>query len=147
MASREYTVSVMERLHEKPSEDVFRKFNDDNAGISCMLKYLEEVGRPVSAGEISRYMHVSTARVSVLLRKMSERNFIIRENSEKDARRLMISLSEQGREECLRRREEMINIFSKIIDRIGAERMEEFISVSHEIKTVVNEEMKKLVKD
>lgn len=147
MATREYIISVMGKLHEKSSDDVLRKFNDDNAGISCLMKYLEEIDRPVSAGEISEHMHVSTARVSVLLRKMSERNFIIRENSEKDARRLMISLSEQGREECLRRREEMIGIFGKIIDRIGKERMEEFISVSHEIKSVVDEEMKKLIKD
>ncbi len=147
MATREYTVSVLERLHGKPSEDVFRKFNDDNAGINCMLKYLEEVGRPVSAGEISGHMHVSTARVSVLLRKMSDRNFIIRENCSEDARRLMISLSEQGRAECIRRRDEMIDIFSRIIDKVGEERMEEFISISHDIKEVVNEEMKKLMKD
>lgn len=147
MANREYIVSVVKRLHEKPIEDTFRKFNDDNAGISCMLKYLEEVGRPVSAGEISGHMHVSTARVSVLLRKMSDRNFIIRENSSKDARRLMISLSGQGRAECLRRREEMVDIFGRIIDRIGEERMEEFISIANDIKTVMNEEMKKLIKD
>lgn len=147
MATREYIVSVIKRLHEKPPEDAFRRFNDDNAGINCMLRYLEEVGRPVSAGEISGYMHVSTARVSVLLRKMSDRNFIIRENSSKDARRLMISLSERGRAECLRRREEMVGIFGRIIDRIGEERMEEFISIANDIKTVMNEEMKKLIKD
>ena len=147
MATREYIVSVIKRLHEKPPEDAFRRFNDDNAGINCMLRYLEEVGRPVSAGEISGYMHVSTARVSVLLRKMSDRNFIIRENSSKDARRLMISLSERGRAECLRRREEMVGIFGRIIDRIGEERMEEFISIANVIITVMNEEMKKLIKD
>ncbi len=147
MANREYTVSVMKRLHEKPPEDAFRKFNDDNAGINCMLRYLEQVGRPVSAGEISGYMHVSTARVSVLLRKMSERNFIIRENSSKDARRLMISLSEQGKAEFTRRSEEMVDIFGRIIDKIGKERMEEFISISDDIKTIINEEMKKFIKD
>ncbi|MDE5619617.1 MAG: hypothetical protein K2O29_06230 [Ruminococcus sp.] len=147
MATREYIVSVMKRLHEKPPEDAFRRFNDDNAGINCMLKYLEQVGRPVSAGEISGYMHVSTARVSFLLRKMSDRNFIIRENSSKDARRLMISLSEQGKAEFIRRREEMVDIFGRIIDRIGEERMEEFISISNDIKIVMNEEMKKLIKD
>ncbi len=147
MATREYTLSVLERLHGKTSEDVVRKFNDDNAGISCMLKYLQEVGKPVSAGEISRHMHVSTARISVLLKKMSERNFIIRGNSSEDARRLMISLSEKGKAECLRRKEEMIDIFSRIIDEIGEERMEEFISISQDIKKVVNEEIKKLPTD
>lgn len=147
MATREYTISVMERLHEKQAEDVLRKFNDDNAGIGCMLKYLSDADRPVSAGEISRFMQVSTARVSVLLRKLSERNFIIRENSSQDARRLMISLSDDGMTECLRRKEEMIGIFSRIIDKLGKERMEEFISVSHEIKSIVADEIKKFSTD
>lgn len=147
MADRNYVISVMERLHEKPSDDVLKKFNNDNAGISCMLKYLSDVDRPVSAGEISGFMRVSTARVSVLLRKMQEKNFIVRENSSEDARRLMISLSENGRAECHRRREEMIVTFSRIIDEVGKDRMEEFISVSHRIKSIVSEEMKRLNTD
>lgn len=144
MADREYTISVMKRLHEKPSDDTLRKFNEDNAGISCMLKYLSDTDEPVSAGEISRFMSVSTARVSVLLKKMQEKNFIVRENSSVDARRLMISLSDEGRAECLKRREEMIELFSRIIDEVGRERMEEFISISHQIKGVMEKEIKKL---
>ncbi|MCM1507792.1 MAG: MarR family transcriptional regulator [Ruminococcus flavefaciens] len=143
MADREYTISVMKRLHEKPSDDTLRKFNDDNAGISCMLKYLSDTDEPVSAGEISRFMRVSTARVSVLLKKMQEKNFIVRENCSEDARRLMISLSDEGRAECLKRREEMIELFSRIIDEVGRERMEEFISISHQMKKVVEKEIKK----
>lgn len=144
MADRQYTISVMKRLHEKPSDEVLKKFNNDNAGISCMLKYLSDVDRPVSAGEISRFMRVSTARVSVLLKKMQEKNFIVRENSSEDARKLMISLSETGRAECERRQEEMIETFSRIIDKVGKDRMEEFISVSHIIKSIVTDEMNKL---
>lgn len=147
MADREYTISVMERLHERPPDDTLRRFNDDNAGIRCMLRYLSEAGKPVSAGEISRFMSVSTARVSVLLKKMQEKNFIVRENSSEDARRLMISLSDTGRAECLKRMEEMIEIFGRIIDEIGVDRMEEFISISQQIKKVVKKEMNRLNTD
>ncbi len=147
MADREYTISVMKRLHEKPSDEVMKKFSNDNAGISCMLKYLSDVDRPVSASEISGFMHVSTARVSVLLKKMQEKNFIVRENSSEDARKLMISLSDDGRAECYRRSEEMIGLFSRIIDEVGEERMEEFISVSHIIKSIVADEMNKFNTD
>lgn len=143
MADREYTISVIKRLHEKPSDEVLKKFNNDNAGIGCMLKYLSDIDRPVSAGEISEFMNVSTARVSVLLKKMQEKNFIIRAICSEDARKLMISLSDGGRAECNRRQEKLIRTFSRIIDEVGMESMEEFISVAQKIKVVVTEEMKK----
>ncbi|MDE6425117.1 MAG: transcriptional regulator [Ruminococcus sp.] len=143
MTNREYVLNVMQRLHTKPPDDVLRKFSEDNAGIGCVLKYLYDAERPVSAGEISRFMNVSTARVSVLLKKLREKNFITCENSMEDARRLIISLSEKGRSEYLARQERMIETFSRIIDRIGAERMEEFILISNEIKKIVSEEIKK----
>lgn len=143
MTDREYVLNVIQRLHHKPPDDVSKKFNEDNAGIGCMLKYLYNAETPVSAGEISRFMNVSTARVSVLLKKLREKDFIICENSSEDARRLIISLSEKGRAECCKRKERMIEIFSHIIERIGRERMEEFISISAEIRETISEEIKK----
>lgn len=143
MTDREYVLNVIQRLHHKPPDDVSRRFNDDNAGIGCMLKYLHDAETPVSAGEISRFMRVSTARVSVLLKKLREKDFIICENSSEDARRLIISLSEKGKAECIGREERMVEIFSHIIERIGRERMEEFISVSNEIRDIVSAEINK----
>ncbi|MDE6672089.1 MAG: MarR family transcriptional regulator [Ruminococcus sp.] len=143
MADREYVLNVIQRLHPKPPNDVSRRFSDDNAGIACMLKYLYDAEKPVSAGEISRFMRVSTARVSVLLKKMYEKDYIIRDSCSEDARRLMISLSGAGKAEFIRRQEKMIETFSLIIDRIGTERMEEFISVSNEIRDIVSAEIKK----
>lgn len=143
MTDREYALNVIQRLHHKPPDDVSRKFNEDNAGIGCMLKYLYDAENPVSAGEVSRFMRVSTARVSVLLKKLREKDFIICENSSEDARRLIISLSEKGKAECCKREERMVEIFSHLIERIGRERMEEFISVSNEIRDIVSEEINK----
>ncbi|MDE6798376.1 MAG: hypothetical protein K2J36_10280, partial [Ruminococcus sp.] len=68
---------------------------------------------------------------------------IIRDSCSEDARRLMISLSGAGKAEFIRRQEKMIETFSLIIDRIGTERMEEFISVSNEIRDIVSAEIKK----
>ena len=142
MATREEAKSVIERLYGKPSDETFKKFNNDNAGIYCMLKYLANIDRPVSAGEISGFMKVSTARVSVLLKKMNEKGFIIREKSSEDARKLMISLSEKGREEDKRHVNGMIETFRKIIDQVGSDRMEEFIAVSQQIRSIMHDEIK-----
>lgn len=142
MATREEALSVIERLHGKPSDETFRKFNNDNNGIHCMLKYLAMVDRPVSAGEISEFMNVSTARVSTLLRKMYDKGYIVRGKNTEDARKLMISLSDKGRQEDRRCADEMIEIFRKIIDKVGKDRMEDFISVSHEIRAIVQDEIK-----
>ncbi|MDE5584584.1 MAG: MarR family transcriptional regulator [Ruminococcus sp.] len=141
MATREEALQIMERMQNSRPRNFFRRFDDDNAGIFCVLKYLSAVDRPVSAGEISAFMNVSTARVSVILRKMAEKGYILRESDVEDARKSMISLSDFGREKNLRNRNETLDFFCKVIDRVGRERIEEFISISDEIRKVVEEEM------
>lgn len=147
MATREEAMSFIERIHGNPSGETFRKFNNDNAGIHCMLRYLATLDKPVSAGEISEFMNVSTARVSTLLRKMYDKGYIVRKKSTEDARKLMISLSNRGRQEDRKCTDEMIEIFRKIIDKVGKDRMEDFISVSHEIRDIVQDEIKNIDKE
>ena len=73
---------------------------------------------------------------------MNEKGFIIREKSSEDARKLMISLSEKGREEDKKHVNEMIETFRKIIDQVGSDRMEEFIAVSQQIRSIMHDEIK-----
>lgn len=141
MATREEALRIMERMQKSRPSVFFKRFDDDDAGICCVLKYLSSVEKPVSAGDISTFMHVSTARVSVLLRKMAEKGYIVRESSNEDARKAMIVLSDVGKEENLKHRNEMLDLVCKVIDRVGKERIEEFISISEDINAVVEEEI------
>ncbi len=141
MAEREDVKKFIDNFYDRPSDEILKRFSNDNAGICCMMKYLANSEKPVSAGEISRFMKVSTARVSVLLKKMNEKGLVICKKSSNDARKLMISLSEKGKEEDRKHDEEMLDFFGQIIDEVGKERMEEFVSVFKQIRNFINEKI------
>lgn len=112
-------------------------------GIGLVLRYLEEIGRPVSAGEISRYMEVSTARVAVLLRTMSEKGLIERREDASDARKVCVTISEDGRARNRKAKEELAGYMAEIAARVGPDRLEAFLDVAEEIGEVVDGLVKK----
>lgn len=139
MAEQQFIHHIMQELYETHPALLFRNIDRTRAGIGAVFCCLCEAGHPVTAGEISAFMNVSTARVAVLLRKMLEKNLVIRQTDPQDARRVLISLSEQGHamiDQFHRSADAMLGL---IIDRIGTERMEEYISISKSIKQVIEE--------
>ena len=136
--TKEQTTELIYRLVNSRPKQMFKHVEENNAGIGCVLRYLEESGRAVSAGEISEYMKVSTARVAVILRKMQEKQLIIKLYDPNDARKTMISLSEHGIQFIAEKKESVLNYFSHVIEIIGEKRFIDFIEISEEIKAVVD---------
>lgn len=139
MPSDEEIVALIKRFSRCLPRNVMTKMDQTNIGIGMVLRYLSEVGRPVSAGEISRYMKVSTARVAVLLRTMTEKGLIVKSEDLTDARKVRISLSERGRESNRLATEELRQLMRKIVREVGSERVELFLAISGEINAVVAE--------
>lgn len=129
---------LVRRFEKSRPKNLMKHLDETSAGIGCVLKYLDEAGRAVSAGEISEASKVSTARIAVILQKMQKKDLIIKLSDPKDARKTMISLSENGKNEVKRRKEEFTACFSHIVECIGEERFEEFITISEEISEIVN---------
>ena len=141
MISSEETNDILNRMAENRPRHFFSKVDSTNAGIKCVIKFLVEADRSVSAGEISSYMNVSTARVAVLLKKMSEKGLIVKERDPCDARKTIITISAAGKEIDRKCREEIIRLFTSVIEKVGKEKFEEFIDISGEIKKAIAEEI------
>lgn len=137
MATKEQINYVFTNLMQSQPTEFLRLLNGAKAGIGHVLKILNETDCPVTAGEISDKMNVSTARVAVLLRKMVKKNFIVKETDKFDARITIVKLTDYGRQTANAMREEMQEHISVIIDTMGMDKINEFISLSNEIKTVV----------
>ncbi len=137
MQTREEVNDLLKRFIGNMPRKMMTKIERTNIGIGMVLRYLEEVGRPVSAGEISRFMNVSTARVAVILRTMSEKGLIVRSVDCSDARKVCIGLSETGQKSYRMMTDELIGLMAEIVERIGMERMELFLQIASEINAVV----------
>lgn len=140
MPDREKTEKLLETLRQSRPKKMFEHFDKNDAGIMCVLKYLVKENKPVSAGEISSFMHVSTARVAVLIKKLEERELVKKTYDPSDARKTMLKVTENGINLIEEHREKFIGFFSAVIDRMGEENFIRFIELSEELKKAVEDE-------
>ena len=134
MATSEQIEFIEAELKKIHPVRFMKAINKTQAGIGAVLRLLYESENTVTAGSISEYMNVSTARVAVLLKKMVAKGLIEKENDAGDARVTVVRLSGYGRETVQNLKDDMYRELGEIIDKIGMERMMEFIRISGEIR-------------
>lgn len=137
MASTEEIELLLDKLKKAPPSEHFQKADMNVAGIRAILKILNEADGKVTAGRISTLMHVSTARVAVLLKKMEAKGLIEKEQDFEDRRVVVVKLSKRGKETADRLRDDLYRNIASIIDRVGMERMLEFAEISKEIHAAI----------
>lgn len=140
MATQTQIETLMEALRKAPPSEHFQKIDRSTMGIRAILKYLSEGNEQATAGEISRALGVSTARVAVLLKKMAGRGLLEKQSDPTDGRVVVVRLSQQGREEAEQLRSELQAQLGALIDAIGMERLLEFAAISHEICSVMKQQ-------
>ena len=131
MFTREETIVIIQRIFESRPTKLFKPLDETRAGLHCVLRMLDREEKPLTAGQISTKMGV----------KMAEKGLIVREGSPDDARKSMISLSDEGRSQIEKLNEERINVFQGVINRLGKEKTEQFIQLSGELKKAFEDEI------
>ena len=147
MPSQETVVALLEQMAENCSLPLLGNLDFYRAGVGCVLHYLSTCGRAVSAGEISQHMNVSTARVAVLLRKMEERNLILRQRDAQDARRTLIRISPVGEAVHHDVQQKFITWMRSVIEQVGMDKIQQFMAISVEIKQAMEQESQFIAPD
>ena len=137
MATKEEIQKFMNMMDQMHPIREFSKIDATKAGIGAVMRFLDESGKPVTAGEISEQIHVSTARVAVLLKKMEAKGLIIRKSHDRDARITMVFLTEEGEKIIREIHQNMRKNVERMIDQIGAERLETAFTVMQEIRGIL----------
>lgn len=137
MASREQIELLRRQLWEAVPMEFCKQIDQKQVGMEAILQLLLEADQTVTAGMLSEAMNVSTARMAVLLRKMSEKGLIVKETHALDGRVTVVRLTEHGEAIAGKKREEALRQIGAVIDKVGMERMLEFIRISKEIKEVI----------
>lgn len=137
MASREQIELLRRQLWEAVPMEFCKQIDQKQVGMEAILQLLLEADQTLTAGMLSEAMNVSTARMAVLLRKMSEKGLIVKETHALDGRVTVVRLTEYGEAIAGKKREEALRQIGAVIDKVGMERMLEFIRISKEIKEVI----------
>ncbi len=143
MATEQEIEYVYSRFITKEPTEFLERINDTNAGIGAVLKILDAATTEVSAGDLAQKMKVSTARIAVLLNKMSAKNLIERRSSSLDGRKVIVQLTEIGEKEIGKAKASITKLIEMIIDEIGMEKVKTFIEISETIQKLTREKMLK----
>ena len=139
MVSDQVVLELLQDFNSIKPLAFVQQMDIQSMGIGNVLGFLACSGREVSAGEISDYMNVSTARVAVLLKKMSDKGLIVKKNDPNDGRRVMVSITDLGQELLTEKQNEIILYGSAVVEHFGVERVRDFIQACREIRDVVEE--------
>ena len=144
MAKREDVINVLMRMKDcKPSEwfDSFDKFEE---GSSMLLEYLyfNRDRKELYASNIADELKISRARVGALISKLKSLGYVSTIPSLSDARIDNISITEEGTKKVKSCHEELFVLVDRVIDRIGCDKVNEFLDLCEEIKDVLKEEVK-----
>ena len=90
--AREY----LEKLYSCMPKLFYSELEATQRGFGFVLSYLEQADEKVYAGDLSKKLNVSTARIAALLKRMEQNGLITRRTSSKDARRTVVEITSAG---------------------------------------------------
>ncbi|MDO4454863.1 MAG: MarR family winged helix-turn-helix transcriptional regulator [Eubacteriales bacterium] len=139
MATKTQIEMIFNKIADAIPVDFVNGFNEVQSGMLAVLRFLDECGGEATAGQISQALNISTARVSVLLRKLTDKKLITKEKDLMDGRITLVKFTELGKITISKIKENIYRQINAIIDVVGEERLLEFITVSTEIKAVLEQ--------
>lgn len=137
MAANEEIETLLSELRQEVPSEQFKNIDRSTAGVRAILAYLSHEEGRATAGQISSHMHVSTARVAVLLKKMLAKGLIVKESDPHDRRIVVVTLSEEGKKLADEMKKNLFTQVGEMIDKVGMERMMEFCAIARELRTVL----------
>lgn len=91
-----YRYMTLTRYQHYFSHYLRREYDVSGQQLSVLWRLASE--GPCTVGEISQYLHIRDGTTSPLLDRMEDAGYIRRQRSTEDARRVMIELTDLGRE-------------------------------------------------
>lgn len=128
---------IFEQLKSNASISLNEALNDFNKGEIGVLSYLAFDKDEVTAGELSEKLNVSTARIASVLNSLETKNFIKREESLTDKRKTLVKITPEGESLAYKTKEQIINKIVIIIQKLGYNKMLEYVKIASEIKQIL----------
>ena len=114
-----------------------RTISHSMKGEAFMLLYLLQKGEGATPGELGRALKSSTARVAAALNSLERKNQVTRKTDQKDRRKVLVELTEEGRkkaEECRRIPEHML---TRLMESLGEEDAKNMLHIMKRINEIM----------
>ena len=98
-------------------------------GEMAVLRQLGESELPVTAGDLSRDLHMTTSRIAAVLNSLQKKGMIERGEDAQDRRRVLVRLTAAGGAVCEHRKAHVRRRLAAIFERLGMEDTREFMRI------------------
>lgn len=134
-----------EELYNLLAELLNRKMNrtvlDSIRGEYGVLRYLLYVQDKTSAGVLTEQLHVVPGRMTDILNSLEAKGFIKRQKSDEDRRRVVVCITESGRDEAFQKMEYIRNEYQGLFKILGRKDTEELIRLLGIVLSYQGDEM------
>ena len=134
MDKKQQALQTIERIKSIRPPFVLEEMKHLNSGMMFVLFYLAEANEEVFATTLCEKMHISRARIAMLLKKLLTKGFISKSPSINDARKDVLKITNRGLNHVETAKENLLYLVMQAIDKIGLEKINTFIDIASELK-------------
>lgn len=124
--------------------DMFRRFkpqqkiNESMRGETFALHHIAMNSGPVIPSEISDAIGISGARIAATLNSLESKGYITRRIDLSDRRRILITLTDKGKEQEEAHRRMLCETVEKMLRQLGERDAKEYIRISRKMAELAN---------
>ena len=104
-----------------------------SSGEYGILYSLHQVGRAYSAGELAYLLGLTPGRITNILKALEKKKLVVRKHDPADKRRVLVSLTDYGREYVCKVYADSEQAFRQLVTAIGEEDCRNFIRITKKI--------------
>lgn len=119
----------MEVMHQMRGRNTQKHVNDSLHGESFVLSYISEHEGNVIPSDISNAMGATSARIAAALNSLEGKGLISRRIDTEDRRRILIDLTDAGREQVHNQNQMMMSFVSNMLQYLGEYDSKEYIRI------------------
>ncbi|MDR2833506.1 MAG: MarR family winged helix-turn-helix transcriptional regulator [Streptococcaceae bacterium] len=128
MDYEEAALFFMQTLKSTNRSKMMGNMNQYSKGENAVLAQLfHHDQEEIAPSDLSKCTHTSTARVASILNSLEEKGFVTREISKEDRRKIIVKITEAGKEEALKNKKIILGNISTIFEKMGKEETEHFL--------------------
>ena len=121
------------RKHGMPHEEISAAMR----GEMAVLRLLAMENRALTAGEISRMLHMTTSRIAAVLGALDKKALIVRSTDAQDKRRVQVTLTTKGLAICQRKKHAALKNISHALSQLGEQDAKEFVRLMRRMNDIL----------
>ena len=131
--AKELLESLDRKKKGPPHEDVSASMR----GEMAVMRMLADEGKPVTAGNISKTLRMTTSRIAAVLSSLEKKELIQRICDEADKRRVLVTLTDKGMDFCKKRKQHVIDDMSYMLSQLGEEDARHFVRLMTRVHDIM----------